>query len=346
MIHDLTKNISCLYFIIRLIQRIFLSVDRVHHAQIFTLYFHRSICHRNMPFAKVLNMNLLGRGATGTVYQLNAFIAVKRARRGDDEQADHAHEQEMLQILETKRPLPYLIRCYFQRPSDTFLELAPNGSVAMLLNQYLKRKTGNSKMSQALDSHDVCRWMRQLCLAATALERIGLVHGDIRPGNMLLDADWNLKLSDFDRGMKIGEDIVVLTEPYGRLLHTEAGGAAGTYGIAGARTETFAIGSVYYTLLRGHEPYETESWGKDHSVILVEKLQRKEFPLLTNSAEDAIIRKCWNGEYCTVRELLLKFPGGAEQGESISDDPKWLETRRMECENFIQSGLVDSLETY
>jgi serine/threonine protein kinase len=74
--------------------------------------------------------------------------------------------------------------------------------------------------------------MRQLCLAATALERIGLVHGDIRPGNLLLDADWNLKLSDFDRGMKIGEEIMVLTEPYGRLLDTEEGRAAGTYGIA------------------------------------------------------------------------------------------------------------------
>jgi hypothetical protein len=80
-------------------------------------------------------MSLLGRGATGTVYQLNAFVAVKRARTGDDEQADHANEQKMFQLLETNRPLPYLIRCYYRRPSDTFLELAPNGSVATLLNR-------------------------------------------------------------------------------------------------------------------------------------------------------------------------------------------------------------------
>lgn len=52
---------------------------------------------------------------------------------------------------------------------------------------------------------------------------------------------------------------MVLTETYERLLDTEEEGAAGTYGMAGARTEIFAIGSVYYTLLRGHEPYETES---------------------------------------------------------------------------------------
>lgn len=60
--------------------------------------------------------------------------------------------------------------------------------------------------------------MRQLCLAVGGLEKIGLAHGDIRPGNMLLDADWNLKMSDFERAMNIGEEIVVLTEPFGRLL--------------------------------------------------------------------------------------------------------------------------------
>jgi hypothetical protein len=64
---------------------------------------------------------------------------------------------------------------------------------------------------------------------------------------MLLDANRDLRLSDLDRGMKIGEDIAVLTEPFGRLLDQKDGVGAGTYGKAGARTETFAIGSVYYT---------------------------------------------------------------------------------------------------
>ncbi|KAF7502029.1 hypothetical protein GJ744_009008 [Endocarpon pusillum] len=296
-------------------------------------------------------MSLLGRGATGTVYQLNAFIAVKRARQGEDEQADHANEQKMFQFLEKHRPISYLIRCYYQRPSDTFLELAPNGSIAMLLSQYQEReKRGTPQVlgiSQLLHSQDIHRWMRQLCHAATALERIGLIHGDIRPGNMLLDVDWNLKLSDLDRGMKTGQDIAVLTEPYGRLLNAEEDGeGAGTYGTAGARTETFAIGSVYYTLLRGHEPYETESWGRNHFVTLSEKFQNKEFPPLTDSARDAIIRKCWNGEYRLVRELSAEFNDDPGHDEPVGEDAKWLETRQVECKRFIQSGLLDTLDRY
>lgn len=92
-----------------------------------------------------------------------------------------------------------------------------------------------------------------------ALERTGLIYGDISPGNMLLNVGRNLKLSDFDCRMKTEEDIVVLTELYGRLLDAEDDGHAGTYSIADTQTKTFVINSVYYTLLCGHEPYETKS---------------------------------------------------------------------------------------
>ncbi len=283
------------------------------------------------------------------MYQLNTFIAVKRARLGEDEEADHANEQRNFKFLENYSPIPYLIRCYYRTPKDTFLELAPNGSIAMLLDQYQQRDRHGTqvlKITQALDSQDLHRWMKQLCLAAAGLERIGLYHGDIRPGNMLLDANRDLRLSDLDRGMKMGEDIAVLTEPFGRLLDQEDGVGAGTYGKVGARTEIFAIGSVYYTLLRGHQPYETESWGRDHFVILGKKFQKKEFPLLTDSAGDTIIRKCWNGEYQLISELLAEVAGSNRQDEPASEDREWLEMQQLECKTFVQSGWVDTLERY
>ena len=182
-------------------------------------------------------MSLIGRGATGAG-QLDPFIAVKRARTGEDEQADHANEQRMFQFLENCSLIPYLIRCYYRRPEDKFLEFAPNGGIAMLPGARwhtssqgfaISRLAGHSSLDEAAS------------LAAAGLEQIGLVHGDSRPANMLLDVDWNMELSDLDRGVKIGEEIAVLTEPFGRLLDKEDGGGAGNYGKAGARTVTFAI---------------------------------------------------------------------------------------------------------
>lgn len=37
-------------------------------------------------------MSLIGRGSTSTVYRLNEVVAVKRARTGEDEQANHEQE--------------------------------------------------------------------------------------------------------------------------------------------------------------------------------------------------------------------------------------------------------------
>jgi serine/threonine protein kinase len=150
-------------------------------------------------------MSLIGRGTNGTVYQLSVFIAVKRARKGEEEQADHANKQKIFRFLKNRPQNQHLIRCFYQRPHDTFLELAPNGSVAMLLSRYQKRDGIRVlKILQALNRQEISRWMRQLCLAAMGLGKVGLTHGNIRPGNMLLDSNWNLKLSDIDRAIDIG----------------------------------------------------------------------------------------------------------------------------------------------
>jgi serine/threonine protein kinase len=295
---------------------------------------------------------MLALGATGTVYQLNDFVVVKRAREGEDEESDHANEQKVFEFLEAHLPIPYLIRCIHRVHNNTFLELAPNGSLAMLLNKYQTRNKAVFSGSQVLAIsqtpalENTGRWMGQLCRVAAGLERVGLAHGDIRPGNILFNSAWNLRLNDLDRAVKIGEDLAAVSEPFGRLLSKKDGKGAGTYGKAGARTETFAIGSVFYALLRGHDPYETEYWGRDHGCIMIEKFQNKEFPSLTDSPEDAIIHRCWYGQYQSVKELLAVFMDGAEQNEFAVEDEEWLMARKLECKQIAQSGILDKLERF
>lgn len=106
-------------------------------------------------------MSFIGRGATGTVYKLNDCIAEKRARVGVEEEADHANEQRIFTFLENHPPIPYLIQCYYQIPRETFLELAPLGSIAMVLNQYQKRHHLHGaqilEISQLLGSQEINR---------------------------------------------------------------------------------------------------------------------------------------------------------------------------------------------
>jgi len=112
----------------------------------------------------------------------------------------------------------------------------------------------------------------------------------------------------------------VLTESFGRLLNQKDGVDADTYNKSDVRTEIFVIGSVYYTLLRGYESYKTESWNRDYFVILDEKFQKKKFPLLTDSAGDTIVRKCWNRKYQLISELLAEVADSNRQDKLASED--------------------------
>ena len=106
------------------------------------------------------NMSLIDRGVTGTMYQLNVFIAVKRARLKMNEKIDHANEQRKFKFFENYSSILYLIRCYYRTSKDTFLELASNESIAMLLDQYQQRDRHDIhvfKIKQALSSQNVHR---------------------------------------------------------------------------------------------------------------------------------------------------------------------------------------------
>jgi serine/threonine protein kinase len=75
--------------------------------------------------------------------------------------------------------------------------------------------------------------MRHISAGTTWLEAIGLAHCDIRPANVFLDSQNNAKLADFDRSIKVGDDLDSGTAPFARLLGKEEGLGRGTYGKAG-----------------------------------------------------------------------------------------------------------------
>jgi hypothetical protein len=58
------------------------------------------------------------------VYQLNAFIALKETRTGEDERADMQISKECFRFSKITRRYLILIRCDDRRPNDTFLEFA------------------------------------------------------------------------------------------------------------------------------------------------------------------------------------------------------------------------------
>jgi serine/threonine protein kinase len=135
--------------------------------------------------------------------------------------------------------------------------------------------------------------MKALAEGIAWLESLGLAHGDLRPENILVNEQDHVKVADFDCTDLIGSKFEACIPPYGRLLGSEASSEKGSAGKLGARTEQFALGSLFYYINYGTEVYDDQNFGKDHGPVVVERLQEMIFPKLnTTLMSDLIIDAC------------------------------------------------------
>lgn len=291
------------------------------------------------------NPRPIGAGLDGEIIALNSCVAVKIPRKLN-ESCGFNKEQENIYFLlggsnryGRPHPTPYLI---------PYLYLAPQKAIFMMRAKYDLRTV--LMREYVLDIDRTTRWMGQLCAGVAFLERKGMVHGDLRPDNALVDYDDNIRINDFGyTTMPIGKEHFGISEPFGRQLGPAEGVDvdAYKYGIAGPRTENFALGSIYYCLLRGYYPYAKEEYdGK----TLMRMFSLKQFPELGAFPEqDQIISRCWENYYKSVAELEQVFrdmKDGTEWYYFEPEDEAWLADQRRICEDYVAAGGIEALRDY
>src|SRR5881392_1204457 len=113
-------------------------------------------------------------------------------------------------------------------------------------------RDGKPSTAQALD------WLEQAADAVDAAHRNGVVHRDIKPGNMLLDHEDSLRVADFGIASAAGMDSLTMTGTVlgtaGYLSPEQAQGER-----AGPASDRYALGVVAYELLTGSRPFEADS---------------------------------------------------------------------------------------
>lgn len=278
-----------------------------------------------------------------SLYQIDTDIALKYPR--DPASGDLVPENNIYDDLEKHEPCPHVIQSFLRLPNANFMPFLSGGSLQKRLesNQHLNDRHYFLSVLRLEPRSTVERWVAELSGAVAWLESLGLVHGDLRPENLLLDAGDHLKLVDFDCVDKIGSHSQGGAPPWYRVLGLEAGADRGTFGINGPRTEQFAIGSLLYTMARGHEPYAELEPGPH----IVDLFRDMKFPDLGDGYLDAIIDRCWKGQYDSV-ESLAKETAGLDGAVTLPRaevlEQGYISEMRDRCQQLVDEGLLETDE--
>jgi len=135
-----------------------------------------------------------------------------------------------------------------------------------------------------------CAWTVDLAGALAAAHRAGIIHGDVKPGNILVTKDNKVKLGDFGIAR-----LATQACGSGRVLGTPAYLAPEQIRseIQDQRSDQFSLGIVFYQMLTGVRPFDGGSLGEVCGQIMNSE---PALPSLRNPAVppalDVIVARC------------------------------------------------------
>eukprot|EP01147_Barroeca_monosierra_P001273 gene1273-4481_t len=241
-------------------------------------------------------LKIIGRGAFGevqvvrhkstkTVYALKILNKWEMLKR--KETACYMEERDVLVFGDQK----WITQLHFAFQDEDNLYLVMDyysgGDVLTLLSKY------EDGMSEGM----VRFYIAEVVLAIDSLHRMGYVHRDIKPDNILLAKDGHIRLADFGSCVKLGEDglvdsqVAVGTPDYisPEILMSMEG--KGKYG---REVDWWSLGVCMYEMLCGDTPFYSETlvgtYGKimDHANSL--QFSSDESCALSSEAVDLIRR--------------------------------------------------------
>ncbi|WP_433027254.1 serine/threonine-protein kinase [Actinomycetospora sp. CA-053990] len=200
----------------------------------------------------------VGQGAMGVVWRaederLQREVALKQVSlpAGADEEArDQAHRRVFREARMIARlHHPHAIAVY---------DVVEHDGQPWLVMEYLpSRSLAEALVADGpLDPERVAHIGRQVADALAAAHEAGMVHRDIKPGNVLLADDGLAKVTDF--GIARAVDDVTITST-GMMAGTPAYLApeVARGGTADFRSDVYSLGSTLYTALEGVPPFGT-----------------------------------------------------------------------------------------
>jgi len=196
-------------------------------------------------------------GGTSSVYlaeseRAGEMVVLKVLRDSPTAGDEHTQFTRFLQEYEliSKVRHPNVVRIF---------DLGIADDHAYLAMEYFPRGDLRSLIASGLDGSEALSYLAQMAAALEVVHAVGVLHRDLKPGNIMLRADGSVALIDFGLAKHVQTDaeITATGEIFGTPYYMSPEQGHGQS--LDERSDLYSIGVIFYEMLMRQKPYLAQS---------------------------------------------------------------------------------------